>query len=44
MAQMRWSPKGARFMLKVRTAVMNTFERDHLAIGQSKIWYYRRGV
>lgn len=27
--QMRWSPRGAHFMLKVRTAVMNgTFERD----------------
>jgi hypothetical protein len=34
--QMRWSPRGAHFMLKVRTAVMNgTFERDHIALGQS---------
>ena len=33
--QMRWSPRGAHFMLKVRTAVMNgTFERDHIALGQ----------
>jgi hypothetical protein len=30
--QMRWSPRGAHLMLKVRTAVMNaTFERDHVA-------------
>ena len=30
--QMRWSPRGAHLMLKVRTAVMNaTFERDHCA-------------
>ena len=28
--QMRWSPRGAHLMLKVRTSVMNeTFERDH---------------
>jgi hypothetical protein len=28
--QMRWSPRGAHMMLKVRTAVANgTFERDH---------------
>jgi len=28
--QMRWSPRGAHLMLKVRTAVMNgTLERDH---------------
>ena len=34
--QMRWSPRGAHFMLKVRTAVMNgTFERDHIALAQS---------
>ena len=34
--QMRWSPRGAHLMLKVRTAVMNgTFERDHIALGQS---------
>ena len=34
--QMRWSPRGAHFMLKVRTAVMNgTFERDHITLGQS---------
>jgi hypothetical protein len=30
--QMRWSPRGAHLMLKVRTAVMNrTLERDHVA-------------
>jgi hypothetical protein len=28
--QMRWTPRGAHLMLKVRCAVMNgTFERDH---------------
>jgi hypothetical protein len=28
--QMRWSPRGAHLMLKVRTAVANgTFDRDH---------------
>jgi len=30
--QMRWSPRGAHQMLKVRTAVMNgTFAADHAA-------------
>ncbi len=30
--QMRWSPRGAHLMLKVRTSVMNaTFARDHAA-------------
>ena len=30
--QMRWSPRGAHLMLKVRTAVTNgTFDRDHAA-------------
>jgi hypothetical protein len=30
--QMRWSPRGAHLMLKVRTTVMNrTLERDHAA-------------
>jgi hypothetical protein len=30
--QMRWSPRGAHLMLKVRTAVMNrTLEHDHAA-------------
>ncbi len=34
--QMRWSPRGAHFMLKIRTAVMNgAFERDHVALGPS---------
>ena len=28
--QMRWSPRGAHFMLQVRTAIVNgTFEADH---------------
>jgi hypothetical protein len=27
--QMRWSPRGAHLMLKVRCAVMNTLEYDH---------------
>jgi hypothetical protein len=32
---MRWSPRGAHLMLKVRTAVMNrTLERDHAAAEQ----------
>ena len=30
--QMRWSPRGAHLMLKVRTAAMNaSLERDHIA-------------
>jgi hypothetical protein len=30
--QMRWSPRGAHLMLKVRTTTMNgTLERDHVA-------------
>jgi hypothetical protein len=30
--QMRWSPRGAHMMLKVRTAVANgTFEHDYAA-------------
>ena len=34
--QMRWSPRGAHLMLKVRTAVMNgTFESDHIALARS---------
>ena len=34
--QMRWSPRGAHFMLKVRTAVMNgTLERDHIGLDKS---------
>jgi hypothetical protein len=29
--QMRWTPRGAHFMLKVRCAVMNgTLARDHV--------------
>ena len=43
--QMRWSPRGAHFMLKVRTAVMNgTFERDHIALGQSTPRLRRRAA
>ena len=41
--QMRWSPRGAHLMLKVRTAVMNaTFERDHVAAERSTNRPYRR--
>jgi hypothetical protein len=30
--QMRWSPRGAYLMLKVRTSVINgTFNQDHVA-------------
>jgi hypothetical protein len=37
--QMRWSPRGAHLMLKVRTSVINaTFERDHTA---SEYWAKR---
>jgi len=43
--QMRWSPGGAHFMLKVRTAVMNgTFERDHIALGKSTGCLQRRAA
>jgi len=41
--QMRWSPKGAHLMLKVRTAVMNaTFERDHVTAERWANRPYRR--
>jgi hypothetical protein len=41
--QMRWSPRGAHLMLKVRTAVMNTtFERDHVATERWTSRPYRR--
>jgi hypothetical protein len=41
--QMRWSPRGAHLMLKVRTAAMNgTFERDHIALCQSTQYPNRR--
>jgi len=43
--QMRWSPRGAHFMLKVRTAVMNgTFERDHIALAQPTPCLHRRAA
>ena len=43
--QMRWSPRGAHFMLKVRTSVMNgTFERDHIALAQSTRGQQRRAA
>jgi hypothetical protein len=43
--QMRWSPRGAHFMLKVRTAVMNgTFERDHIAITQAANRFSKRAA
>jgi hypothetical protein len=42
---MRWSPRGAHFMLKVRTAVMNgTFERDHIAITQAANRFSKRAA
>jgi hypothetical protein len=41
--QMRWSPRGAHLMLKVRTAVMNgTFDRDHAAAEWRAKRPYRR--
>ena len=41
--QMRWSPRGAHLMLKVRTAVINaTFERDHVAAERWASRPYRR--
>jgi len=43
--QMRWPPRGAHFMLKVRTAVMNgTFERDHIALAQTTRCLRRRAA
>jgi hypothetical protein len=43
--QMRWSPKGAHFMLKVRTSVMNgTFEQDHIDLAQSTRGQQRRAA
>ena len=34
---MRWSPRGAHLMLRVRTAIVNgTFEADHGSIGRSR--------
>jgi hypothetical protein len=41
--QMRWSPRRAHLMLKVRTAVMNgTFEQDHAAAEWRAKRPYRR--
>src|SRR3954453_4963232 len=41
--QMRWSPRGAHLMLKVRTAVMNgTFDQDHAAAEWRAKRPYRR--
>jgi hypothetical protein len=35
--QMRWSPRGAHLMLKVRTAVLNhTLDRDHRVANRSR--------
>ena len=43
--QMRWSPRGAHFMLKVRMSVMNeTFERDHIDLAQSTRCEQRRAA
>jgi hypothetical protein len=43
--QMRWSPRGAHLMLKVRTAVMNgTFDRDYAAAEWRAKRPYRRAA
>jgi hypothetical protein len=43
--QMRWSPRGAHFMLKVRTSIMNgTFERHHIDLAQSTRCQQRRAA
>ena len=43
--QMRWSPRGAHFMLKLQTSVMNgTFEQDHIALAQSTRCWQRRAA
>ena len=43
--QMRWSPRGAHLMLKVRTAVMNgTLDRDHVAAEWRANRPYRRAA
>jgi hypothetical protein len=43
--QMRWPPRGAHFMLKVRTSIMNrTFERDHIDLAQSTRCQQRRAA
>lgn len=43
--QMRWSPRGAHLMLKVRTTVLNaTFERDHVAAERWAKRPYRRAA
>jgi len=43
--QMRWSPRGAHLMLKVRTAVMNsTFDKDHIAAEWRAKRPYRRAA
>ncbi len=43
--QMRWSPRGAHLMLKVRTAVMNgTFDKDHAAAEWRAKRPYRRAA
>jgi hypothetical protein len=43
--QMRWSPRGAHLMLKVRCAVMNgTLDRDHVIAETSAHRPYRRAA
>jgi hypothetical protein len=43
--QMRWSPRGAHLMLKVRTAVLNdTFDRDHRIAIRSRQYPYLRDI
>jgi ribosomal protein S3 len=43
--QMRWSPRGAHRMLKVRTAVANgTLAADHIAAEWWARWPFRRAA
>jgi hypothetical protein len=43
--QMRWSPRGAHLMLKVRCAVVNgTLDRDHVIAETSTHRPYRRAA
>jgi hypothetical protein len=43
--QMRWSPRGAHMMLKVRTAMANgTFQRDYAAAERWARRPYRRAA
>jgi hypothetical protein len=43
--QMRWSPRGAHMMLKVRTAVASgTFGRDYATAEHRARWPFRRAA